>query len=223
METARLKTFGDWWPHDGKRGWLVKGPKLAKAGFYYAPSNDAEDTAVCGFCQLTLDRWEPRDSPVNEHRERHPNCLFFYKPKNPNAKSAVRSTRPTRISSRRSSVASTASALDHEEDDDDNASVIGDTQSVHEPSPDHDRDAIAESARSGVDNDAVQNPEPEPPTPAKRGRKPKNATGSKPIAKQTSKGERSKAPIVTEPTDDAGRESDDDRNDVQKKNEKRRC
>ncbi|RKP10962.1 hypothetical protein THASP1DRAFT_27271 [Thamnocephalis sphaerospora] len=77
MEQLRLATFGQWWPHDGKRGWLVTSKKMAKAGFIYFPGDAAEDTVVCVHCGISLDGWEPKDNPVKEHQKRCAACPFF--------------------------------------------------------------------------------------------------------------------------------------------------
>ncbi|KAK9475101.1 inhibitor of apoptosis repeat-containing protein, partial [Dipodascopsis tothii] len=59
----RLETFGTWWPHDGKRGWVPTSEALAHAGFFYSPSRAGDDLAACRYCGLVLDGWEPKDSP----------------------------------------------------------------------------------------------------------------------------------------------------------------
>ncbi|KAK9717991.1 hypothetical protein K7432_005823 [Basidiobolus ranarum] len=79
MEAARAATFQDLWPHEYKKGWLCNVKKMAKAGFHYNPTPDSDDTACCAYCNTTLDGWEPRDSPVKEHRKRAPTCPFFSK------------------------------------------------------------------------------------------------------------------------------------------------
>ncbi|KAJ1969416.1 hypothetical protein IWQ62_000638 [Dispira parvispora] len=79
METARMKTYGAWWPHEGKRGWTVTVKKMAKAGYYYSPSVDSPDAASCAYCGLSMDSWEPRDDPRKEHKKRSSWCLFFQK------------------------------------------------------------------------------------------------------------------------------------------------
>ncbi|KAJ1657176.1 hypothetical protein IWQ61_003379 [Dispira simplex] len=79
MEAARVKTYGNWWPHEGKRGWTVTVKKMAKAGYYYSPSADSPDAASCAYCGLSMDSWEPRDDPRKEHKKRSSWCLFFQK------------------------------------------------------------------------------------------------------------------------------------------------
>jgi hypothetical protein len=73
---ARLDTFIHW-PHDKKKGWNPTSFNMAKAGFYFNPDNPDDDTASCTYCGLSLDGWEPKDEPIEEHRRRYPACMFF--------------------------------------------------------------------------------------------------------------------------------------------------
>ncbi|KAK9241158.1 hypothetical protein V1525DRAFT_335125 [Lipomyces kononenkoae] len=77
MERARLETFGNWWPHDGKRGWIPTSQNMSKAGFFYNPGRAGDDFAACMYCGVVLDGWEPKDDPTEEHRRRGPDCYFF--------------------------------------------------------------------------------------------------------------------------------------------------
>ncbi|KAI1133215.1 hypothetical protein F5Y10DRAFT_131483 [Nemania abortiva] len=77
MINARKATFGDRWPHDGKRGWKCKTKQLVDAGWKYTPTIDSDDMATCTYCQLALDGWEPKDNPMDEHYRRSPDCPFF--------------------------------------------------------------------------------------------------------------------------------------------------
>ncbi|PUU83758.1 hypothetical protein B9Z19DRAFT_1071591 [Tuber borchii] len=78
MAEARIMTFGKkWWPHEDKRGWLPKIETMAGAGWHYAPVKDSKDNASCAYCELTLDGWEMNDDPLEEHRRRSQDCLFF--------------------------------------------------------------------------------------------------------------------------------------------------
>ena len=57
------------WPH--------KSPspeELAVAGFYYKPSAEAPDNAVCYMCERQLDGWEEDDEPIVEHLKHSDNC-----------------------------------------------------------------------------------------------------------------------------------------------------
>ncbi|KAI0905265.1 hypothetical protein F4823DRAFT_566945 [Ustulina deusta] len=129
MIEARKATFGDRWPHDGKRGWKCKTKQLVDAGWKYTPTMDSDDMATCAYCQLALDGWEPKDSPMDEHYRRSPECPFFvlinqYKSAVPPKKSrgkGARSSRASRLSTQ--SVATAASdstsLLEHGADHDD--------------------------------------------------------------------------------------------------------
>jgi Inhibitor of Apoptosis domain len=72
----RLETFADW-PHESKKNWAANGLTMAKAGFYFNPVTDEDDTTSCPYCEISLGGWEPEDSPQFEHQKRSPNCLFF--------------------------------------------------------------------------------------------------------------------------------------------------
>jgi hypothetical protein len=61
---ARKATFADIWPHEGKRGWLCKTAALSAAGWYFAPTPESDDFVSCAYCKLSLDGWEPKDSPL---------------------------------------------------------------------------------------------------------------------------------------------------------------
>lgn len=79
MVAARTGTFtiGPGWVHESKRGWKCKIAKLVNAGWVHDPSPDAEDGVTCMHCDLSLDGWEPKDDPAEEHKRREPNCPFF--------------------------------------------------------------------------------------------------------------------------------------------------
>ncbi|KAK9313259.1 hypothetical protein V1522DRAFT_400342 [Lipomyces starkeyi] len=77
MLRARLETFGTWWPHDGKRGWVPTSSNMSRAGFFYNPGRSGDDFAACMYCGVVLDGWEPKDDPTEEHRRRGPDCYFF--------------------------------------------------------------------------------------------------------------------------------------------------
>ncbi|KAF2864288.1 BIR-domain-containing protein [Piedraia hortae CBS 480.64] len=76
---ARRGTFdvGDGWVHENKRGWRCKVKKMVEAGWTYDPSPENDDGVVCLYCNLSLDGWEPKDEPWDEHHRRSPDCLFF--------------------------------------------------------------------------------------------------------------------------------------------------
>ncbi|KAI0873541.1 hypothetical protein GGS24DRAFT_384532 [Hypoxylon argillaceum] len=130
MINARKATFGDRWPHDGKRGWKCKTKQLVDAGWKYTPTIDSDDMATCTYCQLALDGWEPKDNPMDEHYRRSPECPFFvlinqYKSvaaaKKKGRGKTARSSKAVRLSTQ--SVATAASdvtsLLDHTADHDD--------------------------------------------------------------------------------------------------------
>ncbi|KAF0561132.1 inhibitor of apoptosis repeat-containing protein [Gigaspora margarita] len=80
MEDARIKTFGTWWPHAGKKGWVGTVKKMAKAGFIYSPTIGSLDNVTCQYCGVGLEGWEQKDDPTKEHNKRFPLCPFFAKP-----------------------------------------------------------------------------------------------------------------------------------------------
>lgn len=77
----RLASFLDW-----PLKWEIAGAKpspeaLARGGFFshHAPPHE-RDNVVCPYCKLFLDRWEPGDNPLAEHRLRAPHCEFLRGP-----------------------------------------------------------------------------------------------------------------------------------------------
>lgn len=82
---ARRGTFenGSGWPHEGKRGWKCKIQRMAEAGWCFDPApvtsgeEEEGDGVTCFYCALSLDGWEPKDDPLQEHKKRRPNCVFF--------------------------------------------------------------------------------------------------------------------------------------------------
>ncbi|KAI2628421.1 hypothetical protein GGS21DRAFT_243312 [Xylaria nigripes] len=130
MIEARKATFGDKWPHDGKKGWKCKTKQLADAGWKYTPTMDSDDMATCTYCQLALDGWEPKDNPMDEHYRRSPECQFFvlmnqYKNAAPGKKKgrgkAARSSKASRLSTQSiaTTVSDATSLLDNPPDHDD--------------------------------------------------------------------------------------------------------
>ncbi|KIX03405.1 uncharacterized protein Z518_06957 [Rhinocladiella mackenziei CBS 650.93] len=75
---ARRATFSIGWPHESKRGWTCKTEKMVEAGWHYAPTQESDDFVSCVHCKLSLDGWEPKDNPFDEHYRRSPNCPFFH-------------------------------------------------------------------------------------------------------------------------------------------------
>ncbi|OGM48481.1 putative chromosome segregation protein BIR1 [Aspergillus bombycis] len=77
IREARLATFGTSWPHDGKRGWVCQSEKMVDGGWYFCPTEESNDLASCAYCKLSLDGWEPKDDPFDEHYRRSADCSFF--------------------------------------------------------------------------------------------------------------------------------------------------
>lgn len=78
IASARQTTFESiGWPHEGKKGWACKIEQMVEAGWHFAPTNECEDYTSCVYCKLSLDGWEPKDDPFEEHHRRSPECPFF--------------------------------------------------------------------------------------------------------------------------------------------------
>lgn len=48
--------------------------QLAKAGFFYHPTQSNPDNVACFLCRSNLDGWEEGDDPLVEHLKHAPNC-----------------------------------------------------------------------------------------------------------------------------------------------------
>ncbi|RLL96784.1 hypothetical protein CFD26_105975 [Aspergillus turcosus] len=123
---ARQATFGDQWPHDGKRGWICQSEKMVEGGWYFCPTEESNDLASCAYCKLSLDGWEPKDDPFEEHYRRSADCSFFVFAQPPGKKSKSSRSKKSRVSkaSSRLSTQSTVSEapvieLDNQMDEDD--------------------------------------------------------------------------------------------------------
>ncbi|EFQ98560.1 hypothetical protein MGYG_01587 [Nannizzia gypsea CBS 118893] len=103
---ARRATFFSW-PHDGKRGWLCKTEKMVEAGWYFCPNEESDDLVSCPYCKLSLDGWEPKDHPFDEHYRRSSDCSFFEFAKQP--KKSSKSTRAKTVRGSKASRLSTQS------------------------------------------------------------------------------------------------------------------
>ncbi|KAM0810047.1 putative BIR-domain-containing protein [Seiridium cardinale] len=57
------------WPH--KR---IDPTSLAQAGFYFEPTPEYPDNAVCFLCHKMVGGWEDGDDPIEEHLRLSPNC-----------------------------------------------------------------------------------------------------------------------------------------------------
>ncbi|KNG44836.1 inhibitor of apoptosis repeat-containing protein [Stemphylium lycopersici] len=111
MVAARRSTFDSLWPLDVAAGYPSVDQMVA-AGWFYDPATDTPDGVTCPYCSLALDAWDIGDDPMQEHRRRSPDCLFFvlselYKPA-PAPKKGKRASKAKRTSTR-SSNASTVS------------------------------------------------------------------------------------------------------------------
>lgn len=116
---ARRATFSIGWPHESKRGWTCKMEKMIEAGWHYAPTPESDDFVSCVHCKLSLDGWEPKDNPFDEHYRRSPECRFFHfagttaPTKRPRAKKgrASKSSRTSKASTRLSTQSVNATML----------------------------------------------------------------------------------------------------------------
>ncbi|KAE8153922.1 hypothetical protein BDV25DRAFT_10004 [Aspergillus avenaceus] len=112
IREARVATFGASWPHDGKRGWVCQSEKMVDGGWYFCPTEESNDLASCAYCKLSLDGWEPKDDPFDEHYRRSADCSFFVfaQPAGKKAK-ASRAKKPRTSKVSRLSTQSTASEI----------------------------------------------------------------------------------------------------------------
>lgn len=79
--------------------------QMVEAGWCYDPSQEAEDGVTCFYCNLSLDGWEPKDNPLDEHKRRSPDCSFF------TLCEQYKAARPAKAKRGRTSTASKASRL----------------------------------------------------------------------------------------------------------------
>ncbi|KZT61647.1 BIR-domain-containing protein [Calocera cornea HHB12733] len=77
MESRRHDTFSNWWPYDDVPKHSATSEKMARAGWHCTPSVGDTDNASCVYCGTSLSGWEPTDDPLEEHRRKRPNCVFF--------------------------------------------------------------------------------------------------------------------------------------------------
>lgn len=88
---------------------MLTHPQLVEAGWYYDPTLDTPDGATCAYCSLSLDAWDVGDDPMEEHRRRAPDCLFFALKELYHPPAPVLATKKGKRASTRTSTASTAS------------------------------------------------------------------------------------------------------------------
>ncbi|KAJ5676866.1 uncharacterized protein N7477_002499 [Penicillium maclennaniae] len=189
---ARIATFGAAWPHDGKRGWVCQSDKMVEGGWYFCPNEESNDLASCPYCKLSLDGWEPKDDPFDEHFRRSSDCSFFVFAQPPAKKgkgSTSKKGRTSKASSRLStqSVATTTSeAPEMDVDESMDQSVMSQatvkpkvskkgTKGKSKSSRSKKEDVMVES-QLDVDEIELVQPEPEPepepePVKPKRGTK----------------------------------------------------
>jgi hypothetical protein len=79
MVAARRSTFDGMWPLDAAAGYPSIDDMVA-AGWFYDPAADTPDGVTCAYCALALDAWDVGDDPMQEHRRRSPDCLYFTLP-----------------------------------------------------------------------------------------------------------------------------------------------
>nr|CDS26402.1 baculoviral IAP repeat containing protein [Hymenolepis microstoma] len=70
---GRLATFKNW-PYTGSMDICI--PKtLAEAGFIYRPDLSS-DATQCFVCHKIFSEWDPKDNPIEKHREMSPECAY---------------------------------------------------------------------------------------------------------------------------------------------------
>ncbi|KAL4750673.1 hypothetical protein BDW72DRAFT_109784 [Aspergillus terricola var. indicus] len=114
---ARLATFGDSWPHDGKKGWMCQSGKMVEGGWYFCPNEESADLASCAYCKLSLDGWEPKDNPYDEHYRRSSDCSFFVFAKPAKGKGSRTKKARTSKASRQSTQSTTSEVLASDTED----------------------------------------------------------------------------------------------------------
>jgi hypothetical protein len=133
MVAARQSTFtfDEGWPHESKKGWKCKIAKMVEAGWSWDPNPNVDednDGVTCFYCDLSLDGWEPKDDPLQEHKRRSPHCRFFeLMQQNPRASVTGKGKKASKRgkTSIRSSTASKASRLSAQSNLDELASTAG--------------------------------------------------------------------------------------------------
>ncbi|KAI8806914.1 hypothetical protein BJ742DRAFT_346705 [Cladochytrium replicatum] len=64
MYSARLDTFGDWWPLERKKGFeSCSKEKMARAGLVFVGENSCDDSVECMYCGCELGDWDAGDDP----------------------------------------------------------------------------------------------------------------------------------------------------------------
>lgn len=70
----RHATFKKFWALDSRKRSKVTSRALARAGFYYNPTEVGDDRVICMYCDCPLSEWDPDDNPIDEHKKN----LFTY-------------------------------------------------------------------------------------------------------------------------------------------------
>ncbi|EAW07426.1 baculoviral IAP repeat-containing protein [Aspergillus clavatus NRRL 1] len=172
---ARQATFGEQWPHDGKRGWVCQSEKMVEGGWYFCPTEESNDLASCAYCKLSLDGWEPKDDPYDEHYRRSADCSFFVFAQPPGKKSKGSRSKKSRVSkaSSRLSTQSTVSeaptvGLDDPMDGDEIPQPVAKTKTTKKSSKSKSKSAKSKKddavdVDSQMDVDPAEYVEPEQP------------------------------------------------------------
>jgi hypothetical protein len=74
IEAERLKTFDHAWPFYSSGN--PSPAAMAAAGFFFAPSPQKFDDAVCFACHCSISQWDTNDIPIEEHKRWHESCPF---------------------------------------------------------------------------------------------------------------------------------------------------
>ncbi|KAJ6191118.1 hypothetical protein N7519_001139 [Penicillium mononematosum] len=185
---ARLATFGAAWPHDGKKGWVCQSDKMVEAGWYFCPTDESNDLASCVYCKLSLDGWEPKDDPFDEHYRRSSDCSFFVFAQPPGKKSKSTRAKKSRVSKASSRLSTqsvdpvTTEAPDMEMDDSMDQSIMSQAatkskstkkapKSKSRGTKTKKEESVEVESQVEADIEEVTQPEPTKPKRAGRGKK----------------------------------------------------
>ncbi|EYE99107.1 uncharacterized protein EURHEDRAFT_374182 [Aspergillus ruber CBS 135680] len=177
---ARSATFGLYWPHDGKRGWVCQSEKMVAGGWYFCANEESNDLASCAYCKLSLDGWEPKDDPYEEHYRRSSDCSFFVFAQNPSKKAKASRSKKPRTSKATQSTASDAPPVDLDDQVDENIefettpktkNTKKSSKSKAKPTKSKRTDTVNTDDQMDIDGAASEEPEPPKPKRATRGKK----------------------------------------------------
>ncbi|CAG8362488.1 unnamed protein product [Penicillium salamii] len=182
---ARYSTFGSAWPHDGKRGWVCQSQKMVEAGWYFCPTDESNDLASCVYCKLSLDGWEPKDDPFDEHYRRSSDCSFFVFAQPPGKKgkgSKAKKPRVSKASSRLSTQSVTSEAPEMDMDDSMDQSILSQattkskstkkaTKGKSKASKTKQEEPTETETQDGIDVEEAAQPEPSKPKRGAKGKK----------------------------------------------------